>query len=160
MECSLSLSLFLLYRWTMHVSLDETIVIYMVGCLYVELVMYDGTMHVIYMVGWWSYVLDILYVCSVMAFWNIFIYVIYICSENYWIQKNRKKEPICRLFAVCHRRQRALCHQQRTAKRPHGRQLCFLGGWPIWSVCLQWLTAKRKKSLSSAADGKGLPLTT
>ena len=30
----------------MHVSLDETIVIYMVGCLYVELVMYDGTMHV------------------------------------------------------------------------------------------------------------------
>ena len=51
MECSLSLSLFLLYRLTMHVSLDETIVIYMVGCLYVELVMYDGTMHVIYMVG-------------------------------------------------------------------------------------------------------------
>ena len=29
----------------MHVSLDETIVIYMVGCLYVELAMYDGTMH-------------------------------------------------------------------------------------------------------------------
>ena len=59
--------------------------IYMVGCLYVEFVMYDGTMHVIYMVGWWSYVVDILYVCSVMAFWNISIYVIYICDENCWI---------------------------------------------------------------------------
>ena len=42
--------------------------------------------------------------------------------------RKQGKKPLCRLFAVCHRRQRALCHQQRTAKRARGGQLCFLGG--------------------------------
>ena len=29
------------------------------------------------------------------------------------------------------------------------------GSWPIWSVCLQWQTAKAGRILPSAADGKG-----
>ena len=89
---------------------------------------------------------------------EIYLYMSYIFAVKIVGLKKQKKETICRLFAVCHRRQRALCHQQRTAKRPRGRQLCFLGGWPIWSVCQQWLTAKRKKTLPTAADGKGLPM--
>ena len=83
-----------------------------------------------------GYVLDMWY--------ETYIFSVQIVGFN----KKQKKQTICRLFAVCHRRQRALCHQQRTAKRPRGRQLCFLGGWPIWSVCLQWLTAKRKKNFA------------
>ena len=95
------------------------------------------------------------YVLDMCWIWNLYMwYVLQIVGFN----KKQKKQTICRLFAVCHRRQRALCHQQWTAKRPRGRQLCFLGGWPIWSVFQQWLTAKRKKTLPTAADGKGLPM--
>ena len=106
-----------------------------------------------------TYVLDMCWICDMkLMCWICDIYLLsYIIAVKIVGVKKQKKETICRIFAVCHRRQRDLCHQQRTAKRPPGRQLCFLGGWPIWSVCQQWLTAK---ALPSAADGKGLPLTT
>ena len=81
---------------------------------------------------------------------EIYLYMSYIFAVKIVGLKKQKKETICRLFAVCHRWQRALCHQQRTAKRPRGRQLCFLGGWPIWSVCLQWLTTKACHVVTSA----------
>ena len=74
----------------MHVSLDETIVIYMVGCLYVELAMYDGTMHGTWY-GWMElcmydeiicvgYLICLLWTCHVKN-----IYVSSICCENGWV---------------------------------------------------------------------------
>ena len=44
--------------------------------------------------------------------------------------KKQIKEPICRLFAVCHRRQRALCRLPRTAKKARGIQLTRLVSLP------------------------------
>ena len=76
-----------------------------------------------------------------------YIFVMKIVGFN----KKQIKEPICRLFAVCHRRQRALCRLPRTAKKPRGIQLCFLGADPFGQfaysgrrqrLCHQWQTAK------------------
>ena len=64
----------------MHVSLDETIVIYMVGCLYVELAMYDGTMHVIYMVGWnYACMMKLCVGYLICLLCNCLVKYIYIC---------------------------------------------------------------------------------
>ena len=137
---------------------DETLHcnIYIYGWNYVygwNLLMYEQCvwMKLMWYVIWnlcARYVLDMCWI------WNLYMwYVLQIVGFN----KKQKKQTICRLFAVCHRRQRVLCHQQRMAKRPRGRQLCFLGGWPIWSICHQQLMTK---ALPSVADGKGLPLTT
>ena len=66
-------------------------------------------------------------------------------------KKQKKKVPICRLFAVCHRRQRALCRLPRTAKKPRGNHLCFLAADPFGQfaysgrrqrLCRPWQTAK------------------
>ena len=99
-----------------------------------------------------TYVLDMSYVCCEIALWNIYIYMSYIFAVKIvGFNKKQKKEPICRLFAVCHRRQRALCRLPRTAKRPRGIQLCFLGADPFGQfaysgrrqrVCRQRRTAK------------------
>ena len=76
-----------------------------------------------------------------------YIFVMKIVGFN----KKQIKEPICRLFAVCHRRQRALCRLPRTAKKTRGIQLCFLGADPFGQfaysgrrqrLCHQWQTAK------------------
>ena len=61
-----------------------------------------------------------------------YIYMSYIFSvQIVGFNKKQKKQTICRLFAVCHRRQRALCRPPRTAKKPRGSQLCFLGADPF-----------------------------
>ena len=76
-----------------------------------------------------------------------YIFVMKIVGFN----KKQIKEPICRLFAVCHRRQRALCRPPRTAKKTRGIQLCFLGADPFGQFAYsgrrqrlfhQWRTAK------------------
>ena len=61
-----------------------------------------------------------------------YIYMSYIFSvQIVGFNKKQKKQTICRLFAVCHRRQRALCRPPQTAKKPRGSQLCFLGADPF-----------------------------
>ena len=68
------------------------------------------------------------YVLDMCWIWNLYMwYVLQIVGFN----KKQKKQTICRLFAVCHRRQRALCRLPRTAKKPRGSQLCFLGADPF-----------------------------
>ena len=81
-----------------------------------------------------------------------YIYMSYIFSvQIVGFNKKQKKQTICRLFAVCHRRQRALCRLPRTAKKPRGSQLCFLGADPFGQfaysgrrqrLCRPWQTAK------------------
>lgn len=88
------------------------------------------------------------YVLDMCSIWNLYMwYVLQIVGFN----KKQKKQTICRLFAVCHRRQRALCRLPRTAKKPRGSQLCFLGADPFGQfaysgrrqrLCRQWQTAK------------------
>ena len=124
MECLFGWTMFLLYRWTMHVCFDDTIIICMVGWMYVELAMY----------GWWNYacmmklyVLDISYVCCELAMWKIYMYHLFAVKMVGYKKKKRQ----CRLFAVCHRRQRALCRLPRTAKKPRGNHLCFLAADPF-----------------------------
>ena len=83
---------------------------------------------------------------------EIYLYMSYIFSvQILGFNKKQKKQPICRLFAVCHRRQRALCRLPRTAKKPRGSQLCFLGADPFGQfaysgrrqrLCRPWQTAK------------------
>ena len=95
-----------------------------------------------------TYVLDI---CDMNAC-EIYLYMSYIFAVKIvGFNKKQKKEPICRLFAVCHRRQRALCRLPRTAKKTRGIQLCFLGADPFGQfaysgrrqrLCHQWQTAK------------------
>ena len=68
---------------------------------------------------------------------EIYLYMSYIFAVKIvGLKKNRKKETICRLFAICHRRQRALCHQQQTAKRTRGSHLCKLGTLAAYLVIL------------------------
>ena len=76
-----------------------------------------------------------------------YIFVMKIVGFN----KKQIKEPICRLFAVCHRRQRALCRLPPMAKKTRGIQLCFLGADPFGQfaysgrrqrLCRLWQTAK------------------
>ena len=68
------------------------------------------------------------YVLDMCWIWNLYMwYVLQIVGFN----KKQKKQTICRLFAVCHRRQRTLCRLPRTAKKPRGSQLCFLGAAPF-----------------------------
>ena len=111
----------------------------------------DGTslcMNNVYGWNWcdmWNetYVLD-------MWYGNISIYVIYICYENCWIKKTEKRDNM-----------QALCRLPPTAKSSlpsaaDGKEATWQptvlpGSWPIWSVCLQWQTAK---TLPSVADGK------
>ena len=81
-----------------------------------------------------------------------YIYMSYIFSvQIVGFNKKQKKQTICRLFAVCHRRQRALCRPPQTAKKPRGSQLCFLGADPFGQfaysgrrqrLCRPWQTAK------------------
>ena len=64
------------------------------------------------------------YVLDMCWIWNLYMwYVLQIVGFN----KKQKKQTICRLFAVCHRRQWALCRQPRTAKgsgkEGYGKQL-------------------------------------
>ena len=50
-----------------------------------------------------------------------YIYICHICAVKILgFTKKQKKEPICRLFAVRHRRQWALCRLPRTAKKTRG----------------------------------------
>ena len=85
-----------------------------------------------------------------------YIFVMKIVGFN----KKQIKEPICRLFAVCHRRQRALCRLPQTAKKPRGSQLCFLGADPFGQfaysgrrqrLCHQW---QMVKNLHFAISGR------
>ena len=94
-----------------------------------------------------TYVLDMCWICDMK--------LIYFLCKLWDLIKKQKKQTICRLFAVCHRRQRALCRLQWTAKRPRGSQLCFLGADPFGQfaysgrrqrLCRQWQTAKNLAS--------------
>ena len=109
------------------------------------LCMVDGTMHV-----WWNYMCWISHMFAVNLPCEKYICIIYLLWKWLGIRKNRKKRQ-CKLFAVCHRRQRALCRLPRTAKKPRGIQLCFLGADPFGQfaysgrrqrLCHQWQTAK------------------
>ena len=163
MECSLSLSLFLLYRWTMHVSLDETIVIYMVGCLYVELAMYDGTMHVGYLICLlWKLLSYISYVIELCLVKYIYICHIYFLWKLLDLIKNRKKTQYAGSlpsatdgngpFAVCRGRQRShvasscasweLTHLVSLPTVADGKDFAVRGG------------RQRTCSLPTVADGK------
>ena len=109
----------LMYEW-----MDGTCLCNMYG---LNLLMYEWMkLAYVWMDG--SYVLDI---CDMNAC-EIYLYRSYIFDVTIvGFNKKQKKEPICRLFAVCHRRQRALCRQRRTANKPRGSQLCFLGADPF-----------------------------
>ena len=73
-----------------------------------------------------TYVLDMCWICA-----GYETYICDMCCKLWDLIKKQKKQTICRLFAVCHRRQRALCRLPRTAKKPRGSQLCFLGADPF-----------------------------
>ena len=92
--------------------------------------------------------LDILYVCSVMPV--KYIYMSYIFSVKIVGFKKQKKRQY-KLFAVCHRRQRALCRLPWMTKKPRGSHLCFLRADPFGQfaysgrrqrLCRPWQTAK------------------
>ena len=80
-----------------------------------------------YVLDMW-YVICARYVLDMCWIWNLYMwYVLQIVGFN----KKQKKQTICRLFAVCHRQQRALCRLPRMAKKARGIQLCFLGADPF-----------------------------
>ena len=60
-------------------------------------------------------------------------------------KKKQNKKRQCIHFAVCHRRQRALCRLPHTAKWPRGSNLCNLGALGLTHLV----------TLPSVADGKG-----
>ena len=127
MECLFFLSfssIILLACYVGTCYLDETLHCNMYGW---NLLMYEW-IELAYVWMYGTYVLDI---CDMNAC-EIYLYMSYIFAVKIvGFNKKQKKEPICRLFAVCHRRQRALCRQPQTAKKPRGSQLCFLGADPF-----------------------------
>jgi len=130
------------------------------------LCMVDGTMHV-----WWNYMCWISHMFAVNLPCEKYICIIYLLWKWLGIRKNRKKRQ-CRLFVVCHRRQRALCRPPRTAKKPRGNHLFFLAADPFGQFAYSgrrqrqgWRTAKGSGKVGYGkellcrllpdADGKG-----
>ena len=120
-----------MYGW-MHVC----------GTCYVwlmELCMYDEIICV-------GYLICLLWTCHVKN-----IYVSSICCENGWVyEKTEAMQALCRLpLTATGSLPSAVDGKEATWQPP-----VLPGSWPIWSVCLQWQTAKAWGSLPSATDGK------
>ena len=121
--------------------MDETIVICMDGTMYVELAMYVWMK----LMCWISHMFAVKYI-------YIYIYHIFAVKMLGYKKKQNKKRQ-CRLFAVCHRRQRVLCRLPQTAKCPRGSNLCNLGAlgadpFGHFAVC------GRRQRGGSGKDGK------
>ena len=117
----------------------------------------DGTCLCMNNVYGWNWC-DMWYETYVLDMWyETYIFSVQIVGFN----KKQKKQTICRLFAVCHRRQRALCRLPRTAKSLPSATVGKLTKWvssqeaqlaATWLLCRLRQTAKR--SLASVAGGK------
>ena len=111
----------------------------------------DGTSLCMNNVYGWNWC-DMWYETYVLDMWygNISIYVIYICCENCWIEKNRKKRQYAGSLPSATDGKEPL-PSAADGKEATWQPTVLPGSWPIWSVCLQWKTAK---TLPSVADGK------
>ena len=114
-----------------------------------------------------TYVLDISYVCC-ETFPVKYIYISYIyhifAVKMLGYKKKQNKKRQCRLFAVCHQRQRNLCRLPQTAKWTRGSNLCNLGAlgadpFGHFAVCgrrqrMVWFAICQGQQRVAAADGK------
>ena len=97
-----------------------------------------------------TYVLDMWYETYVLDMWYIFAVKIVGVKKT---EKRDNMQDLCRLPPTA----KGSLPSVADGKEDMWQATVLPGRLTIWSVCLQWLTAKRKKTLPTAADGKGLP---
>ena len=110
-----------------------------------ELCMYDEIICV-------GYLICLLWTCHVKN-----IYVSSICCENGWVyEKTEAMQALCRLPLTA----TGSLPSAADGKEATWHPAVLPGSWPIWSVCLQWQTAKSKRVCRQRRTAKACHVVT